>query len=149
MRGKILRFKEGFIVIDDSYNSNPWALMQMIDVVCRMPGFSRRILVAGEMLELGSDTNTLHFECGTYGAERGLDLVIGVRGAASEIIRAAREAAMPDSQTHFFPDADSVAGFVKEQIRKGDLVLIKGSRGVHLERIIQKLRDEFELLEKE
>lgn len=147
MRGQILRFKEGFTVIDDSYNSNPWALIQMIDVIRRMPNFSRRILVAGEMLELGSSTNALHFECGTYAAERGLDLVIGVRGAASEIVRAARQSGLSDSQTHFFPEADSGAGFVKEQIRKDDLVLIKGSRGVHLEKIVEKLRAEFELME--
>ena len=80
MRGQILRFKEGFAVIDDSYNSNPRALMKMIEVLSGMPSFTRRILIAGEMLELGKDSDSLHFECGAFAASRGLDMVIGIQG---------------------------------------------------------------------
>ncbi len=72
MRGQILRFKKGFTVIDDSYNSNPNALMQMIEVLSEMPSFNRRILVAGEMLELGSSADSLHFQCGTFAAKHGV-----------------------------------------------------------------------------
>jgi len=147
MRGQLLRFKEGFTVIDDSYNSNPRALMQMIELLSGIPSFTRRILIAGEMLELGRGADALHSQCGTFAAERKVDLVIGVRGLAREIVCGAAAAGMPVSQTHFFLDADSAAGFVKEEMRKGDLILIKGSRGVHLEKVIQKLRDQFELLD--
>jgi UDP-N-acetylmuramoyl-tripeptide--D-alanyl-D-alanine ligase len=146
MRGQILRFQKGFTVIDDSYNSNPNALMQMIEVLSEMPFFTRRILVAGEMLELGSSADSLHFQCGTFAAKHGVDIVIGIQGAAQEIVRAAANS-VTDSQTHFYPNADSAAEFIKGEIRSGDLVLIKGSRGVHLEKIIQRLRIDFELLE--
>ncbi len=147
MRGQILRFKEGFTVIDDSYNSNPRALMQMIDVLSAMPSFNRRILVAGEMLELGSGSDSLHFECGAFAAGRGIEIVVGIQGSAREIVRGAVGSGMPVSTACFFPDADSAADFVKPQLRSHDLVLIKGSRGVHLEKIVQRLRDQFELLE--
>jgi UDP-N-acetylmuramoyl-tripeptide--D-alanyl-D-alanine ligase len=145
MRGQVLQFKEGFAVIDDSYNSNPRALMTMIAVLSEMPSFTRRILVAGEMLELGSGSDSLHFECGTFAAGRGIDLVIGIQGAAQEIVRAALESGMPASRARFYPDADSAAGSVSKELHKGDLVLIKGSRGVHLEKIVQKLQSDFEL----
>jgi UDP-N-acetylmuramoyl-tripeptide--D-alanyl-D-alanine ligase len=144
MRGQILRFRDGFAVIDDSYNSNPRALMQMIEVLSGMPSFTRKILVAGEMLELGSDSDALHFECGTFAANRGLDMVIGIQGAAGEIVRAARESGMSDSQVRFFPDSNAAADFIKGVVREGDLMLIKGSRGVHTERIVQSLRSRFD-----
>jgi UDP-N-acetylmuramoyl-tripeptide--D-alanyl-D-alanine ligase len=144
MRGRIHRFKQGFAVIDDSYNSNPRALIQMIEVLAAMPGFTRRILVAGEMLELGKDSDSLHFECGAFAAARGLDMVIGIQGAAREIVRAAGESGISDAQAHFFADSESAATFVNGALNKGDLVLVKGSRGVHTEKIVQSLRARFE-----
>jgi UDP-N-acetylmuramoyl-tripeptide--D-alanyl-D-alanine ligase len=146
MRGQILSFKPGFTVIDDSYNSNPQALKKMIEVLSGMPSFLRRILIAGEMLELGNGSNTLHSACGKFAAERGVDFVIGVRGAAEEIVRGAMESGMPASRARFYPDADAVADMFGKELRYGDLVLIKGSRGVHLETIVQRLRAEFEIL---
>jgi UDP-N-acetylmuramoyl-tripeptide--D-alanyl-D-alanine ligase len=146
MRGQILRFKEGFTVIDDSYNSNPRALMQMIEVLAGVPAFARRILVAGEMLELGKDSDQLHCECGAFAAARGLDMVIGIQGAAREIVRAATESGRPGSQARFFEDPGAAADFIGGLVHKGDLVLIKGSRGVHTEKVVQRLRAGFESL---
>ncbi len=146
MRGQILRFKEGFTVIDDSYNSNPRALMQMIEVLSGVPSFTRRILVAGEMLELGNSSDSLHFECGVFAANHGLDTVIGIQGAAREIVRAAGESGMPGSKVHFFADSSAATDFVNSVVRKGDLMLIKGSRGVHTEKIVHSLRSHFETL---
>jgi UDP-N-acetylmuramoyl-tripeptide--D-alanyl-D-alanine ligase len=145
MRGQILRFGEGFTVIDDSYNSSPRALMQMLDVLSCTPSFTRRILVAGEMLELGSASDQLHSECGAYAAARGLDIVIGIQGAAREIVRSAVKSGMSESQAHFFADAGAAADFVKGLLRSGDLVLVKGSRGVHAEKIVQSLRSHFDV----
>jgi UDP-N-acetylmuramoyl-tripeptide--D-alanyl-D-alanine ligase len=146
MRGQILQFKEGFSVIDDSYNSNPLALMNMIELLSRMPSFARRILVAGEMLELGKDTDSLHAECGTYAANSGLDMVIGIQGAARQIVEAAVKAGLPESRTRFFPNSAGATDFINGELRAGDLVLVKGSRGVRAERIIQSLRSHFELI---
>jgi len=147
MRGQILRFRKGFAVIDDSYNSNPRALMRMTEVLSGTPSFKRRILVAGEMLELGSSSDSLHFECGTFAAKRGVDVVIGIQGAAREIVRASLESGVPDLQARFYPDADSAANFISHELRHGDLTLIKGSRGVHLEKIVRRLRTDFEISE--
>jgi UDP-N-acetylmuramoyl-tripeptide--D-alanyl-D-alanine ligase len=143
MRGQILRFKEGFAVIDDSYNSNPRALMQMIDVLTAMPAFGRRVLVAGEMLELGKDSEALHFECGVFAAKRRLDMVVGVQGAARALVRGAIESGMPDSRARFFPHAEGATDFIAGEVRKQDLVLIKGSRAVHMDKIVQSLRSRF------
>jgi UDP-N-acetylmuramoyl-tripeptide--D-alanyl-D-alanine ligase len=144
MRGQILSFREGYTVIDDSYNSNPRALNQMIELLSVVPSFSRRILAAGEMLELGIHSDSLHRECGLFAADRRLDMVIGIQGAAREIIRAARESGMSESRALFFEDADSAADFIAGIVRSGDLVLIKGSRGVHTERIVHRLCSGFE-----
>jgi UDP-N-acetylmuramoyl-tripeptide--D-alanyl-D-alanine ligase len=143
MRGQILRFEEGFTVIDDSYNSNPRALMQMIEVLAGVPSFARRILVAGEMLELGKDSGVLHFECGVYAAKRKADVVVGIQGAARDLVRGALEAGLPESQALFFPDPDAARDFINGEVRKKDLVLIKGSRGVRMEKIVQGLRSRF------
>ncbi len=146
MRGRFLPFREGFAVIDDTYNSNPRALMQMIDVLAGVPAFERRILVVGEMLELGRDSGALHYECGAYAAGRRLDFVIGVRGAAREIVRGALDAGIPESGARFFPDSDTAGEFVRSLVREGDLLLVKGSRGVRTERIVQTLRTYFQIL---
>lgn len=130
-------------MIDDSYNSNPGALMGMIDTLAEIPYFSRRILVAGEMRELGKESAGLHFECGIFAARRGVDLVIGVGGDAAEIVRGGVESGLTGSR--FFTDAETAAGFVAECVRPGDLVLIKGSRGVHMEKIVGNLRSRFPL----
>ncbi len=146
MRGQILRFKEGFTLIDDSYNSNPRALMQMIETASKVPSFTRRILIAGEMLELGKNSDSLHFECGAFAAGHGMDMVIGIRGAAREIVHAAEGSGMSSSQARFFLDSDAATDFVNGIVRSGDLILIKGSRGVHMEKIVQHLRSHFESL---
>jgi UDP-N-acetylmuramoyl-tripeptide--D-alanyl-D-alanine ligase len=145
MRGQMLRFREGFAVIDDSYNSNPRALMKMIELLSGMPGFQRRILVAGEMLELGSSADPFHYECGAFAAARRVDRVIGVQGAAREIVRGAIESGIPAASAHFCPHAEAAADLIEKELHRGDLVLVKGSRGVHLERIVQRLRNRFEV----
>jgi UDP-N-acetylmuramoyl-tripeptide--D-alanyl-D-alanine ligase len=146
MRGQILRFVEGFSVIDDSYNSNPGALMRMIEMLSQVPSFSRRILVAGEMLELGGESASLHRQCGSWAARCGIDLVVGVQGAAAEIVRGAYEGGLQGEQTRFFSEVGPAIDFVAGAVQPGDLVLIKGSRGVHLERVVEALRSRHEEL---
>lgn len=139
MRGQILRFGEQFTVIDDSYNSNPRALMEMVESLFHMP-CRRRILVAGEMLELGPDSGSIHFQCGSWLAQQGIDVLVTVQGMASEMARGAREGGMPESNVHVFTEAHPAGDFVARMIQAGDLVLVKGSRGVHLEKVVLELR---------
>ncbi len=144
MRGQIVKFAEGPTVIDDSYNSNPRALMRMIEILVQVPSFARRILIAGEMLELGADSNSLHHQCGGWAAQCAVDIVIGVQGAAGEIVRGASEGGLGESRTRFFPSVEEAMEGVPSMVQPGDLVLIKGSRGVHLERVVQALRSRHE-----
>jgi UDP-N-acetylmuramoyl-tripeptide--D-alanyl-D-alanine ligase len=140
MRGQVLHFRDGFTIIDDSYNSNPHALMQMTDTLCRVPAGSRRILVAGEMLELGAASAELHYRCGRWAAEQGVDIVIAVRGDAGELARGAKDAGLNPERVKFFESTEPAFEFLDGLVQSGDLILIKGSRGVHLEKIVQQLQ---------
>jgi len=137
MRGSVLRFREGFAVIDDSYNSSPRALMSMIGLLSAVPGFSRRILFTGEMLELGDAATRLHFECGELAAKRGIDMVVGVAGNAGETVRAA--SGNGKTTARFFETPEEAAKFAAKNVQPGDLLLVKGSRGVHMEKIVNEL----------
>jgi UDP-N-acetylmuramoyl-tripeptide--D-alanyl-D-alanine ligase len=147
MRGEVIKFREGFAVIDDSYNSNPKALSEMIRFIGRVPGFQRKILVAGEMLELGPEGTELHRDCGREAARAGLALVVAVQGRAKEILDGAREAGMDLSRLKYVRDAVQAGDVLARTVKKGDLVLIKGSRGVRLEQAINTLRAAFSSLE--
>jgi len=147
MRGHVIKFREGFAVIDDSYNSNPRALSEMIRFIARVPGFQRKILIAGEMLELGPEGAELHRECGREAARAGLSLVVGVQGHAKEILEGAREAGIDLARLKFVRDAIQAGDLLARTAKQGDLILIKGSRGVKLEQAINTLRAAFSSLE--
>lgn len=145
MRGRLLRFEAGFAVINDTYNSNPVALGTMIELLAQTPGYRRRILAAGEMLELGPQSAQLHREAGRQAAAQRLDWVIGVQGQACELANGAVEGGIPVSHANFFATSNDAAAFVAELVQPGDLVLIKGSRGVKMERIVEALRQRYPL----
>jgi UDP-N-acetylmuramoyl-tripeptide--D-alanyl-D-alanine ligase len=144
MRGQILPFKEGFTVIDDSYNSNPQALKNMIQLLAKLPSFKRRILVAGEMLELGPESRRLHRECGAWAEACGIDVVVAVQGFAKEIVEGAMEAGASSSKVYFFTEINPAIDFISRQVQAGDLILIKGSRGIRLEKMVQALRSHYQ-----
>src|SRR2546428_659164 len=93
-RGEVVKFREGFVAIDDSYNSNPRALSEMIPFLGRLQGYQRKILVAGEMLELGPEGPELHRNCGREAARAGLEMIICVQGQAKEILEGALDSGM-------------------------------------------------------
>ncbi len=140
MRGELLRFEDGFTVINDCYNSNPAALESMVELLAGTPGYRRRILAAGEMLELGPTSPALHRESGRYAAVRKIDWIFGVRGEAVEIVRGAVEAGRPPERTQFFSTSEEAGKFLAGFLARGDLVLLKGSRGVHMEKILEIIR---------
>ena len=134
-----------FCVIDDTYNSNPAALMTMMRFLKRIPGYRRKILVAGEMLELGTDSARFHKACGRMAASWRFDLIIGVQGLADRIVTSARGLGYDDDHSVFFEDAMGAGQWLVPQVRAGDLILVKGSRGVKTEGVIQTLRKDFAL----
>ena len=145
MRGEILVFKSGFTLIDDSYNSNPAALVEMVGTLGTAPGFRRRIVVCGEMLELGSAGPRLHSEAGRSIAGSGIDLLIGIRGLAREMVSGARQAGMDANAAIFFETPEDASDFLTKEIGEGVLILVKGSRGVKTEVVVERVKQLFEL----
>jgi UDP-N-acetylmuramoyl-tripeptide--D-alanyl-D-alanine ligase len=127
----------GATILNDSYNSNPEALKSMIRTLAARPA-RRRILVAGEMLELGDQGPALHAACGRAAVEAGLDLVAAVGGNAVHLASAACAGGVA---ALFLPDALAAGRWLSENLREGDVVLVKGSRGVHLERAFDAVRE--------
>jgi len=143
-RGEVLRFEEGFTVINDSYNSNPAALLSMIDTLVEGgAGAGRKIVVAGEMLELGDDDLNIHRETGEDIGNKDIDMLIGVRGLAKEMVEGAKAAGLAD--TTFVDDSDKAGDLVCTLVQRGDVILVKGSRGVRTEKVIEKLLERFKL----
>jgi UDP-N-acetylmuramoyl-tripeptide--D-alanyl-D-alanine ligase len=145
MRGEVLDFAAGFRVVDDSYNSNPRSLLNMVRTITEAGGSSsRRVVIAGEMLELGPDEAALHREAGREIGRAGVDVLWGVRGLAAEIVAGAKEAGL--SETRFFENSEDAACGLVEEVREGDLVLVKGSRGVATEKIVGAICERFPLV---
>jgi UDP-N-acetylmuramoyl-tripeptide--D-alanyl-D-alanine ligase len=143
-RGEVLHFAEGFTVVNDTYNSNPAALVSMVKtIVDGGAGARRKIVVAGEMRELGTDAANIHFETGRQIAALGVDKLFGVEGLAQNLLDGARSAGLDAGE---FYENSQVAGekFIDE-VGAGDLILIKGSRGVRTEKVVEKLLENFEL----
>lgn len=148
MRGELLKFASGFAVINDCYNSNPVALERMIDLLVSTPGYRRRILVAGEMRELGPTSGELHERTGKYAAEkREVDWIFGVAGDAERIVQGAIKAGHPAERTQMYASSEEAARELTEFVAPGDLLLIKGSRGVHMESIAAALIEKYPLAE--
>jgi UDP-N-acetylmuramoyl-tripeptide--D-alanyl-D-alanine ligase len=140
MRGELLRFENGAALINDSYNSSPAALRAMIHVLAATPDYRRRILAAGEMRELGQTSPELHREAGDFAAKTGqIDWVVGVEGDAAQIVEGAVAAGLPRAQTKFFASSEEASDFLSGFVAPGDLLLVKGSRGVKMERIVEAL----------
>ena len=139
-------FSDGFTVIDDSYNSNPRALFEMVSLVCANQESKRKIVVAGEMLELGSSGPELHREAGRQIARLGVDMLIGVRDLAQEIVKGALEAGLSATAAIFVASPEEAADIVIREAREGDLILVKGSRGVKTEIVVERTKQRFHRL---
>lgn len=126
MRGEVVQFREGCTLIDDSCNSNRQALLGMVRTMFDNRDCKRRIVVAGEMLELGDVGPEIHREAGRRMALLGIDRLIGVRGLARHIVKGARNAGMKDAV--FVEVPEQAAEILTGETRAGDLILVKGSR---------------------
>ena len=132
-RGNLVEWG-GAEIVNDTYNSNPKALEGMVEALKKTEA-KRRIVVAGEMLELGAEGARLHEACGE--AMLGVDVVVGVRGLARELVAGAQSVGVAAE----FVETPELAGeWLRENLREGDVVLLKASRGVKLERALEVLR---------
>jgi len=131
-RGQIIDVR-GVTVVNDCYNSNPKALNFMVDALASLPA-QRRIVVAGEMLELGPNAKQMHRECGRHMAEKKIDHLLGVRGLAEAIVE---EAAKAGVAAEFVATPEEAGAWLAREAKPGDAVLLKASRGVKLERALE------------
>jgi len=132
-RGQVVQVGN-IAVLYDCYNSSPKALMAAVDTLAAMPA-GRRIVVAGEMLELGATGEELHRECGRHIAASKVDFLLGVRGLAEVMVEAAREGGM---KAEFVAAPEEAGEWLARESREGDVVLLKASRGVKLEKALEK-----------
>jgi len=139
-RGEVVRFEGGFSVINDTYNSSPTALNVFVELLAKTPGYQRRVLAAGEMLELGTSSPELHRECGRQAARGGkIDWIFGVQGCAEDLVQGAIEAGQPPERTQFFANSQEAGKFIEGFLDAGDLLLLKGSRGVRMEKVLEAI----------
>jgi UDP-N-acetylmuramoyl-tripeptide--D-alanyl-D-alanine ligase len=143
-RGEIVRLAGGVTVIDDSYNANPLAMRRALEVLRTAEGASRRVAVLGEMLELGDRAIALHQEVGATAAASHVDLLLTVGGApAMALAEAAVAAGLPREHVRHVATSQEAANLAAQLIGPGDLVLVKGSRGIGTEAVTERLRAEF------
>jgi len=131
-RGQVVQLGN-ITVINDCYNSNPKALRAMVDALAAMKA-ARRIVVAGEMLELGPAGEEMHRAAGQHAAEKKIDVLIGVRGLAQVMVDAARQAGL---KAEFAATPEEAGEWLSRETRDGDVVLLKASRGVKLEKALE------------
>jgi len=131
-RGQVVQVGN-ITVLYDCYNSSPKALMAAVDTLAGISA-KRRIVVAGEMLELGQSGEQLHRECGSYMAGSKADFLLGVRGLAKPMVDAAREAGM---KAEFVATPEEAGEWLARETHDGDVVLLKASRGVKLEKALE------------
>ncbi len=144
MRGRVLQYDVGFTAINDCYNSNPVALAAMVELLANTPAAGRHILAAGEMLELGPASAELHHEAGREAAAGGkLDWIIGVQGDSENFVRGAVESGHPAARAKFYASSAEAGAFLGNLMERGDVLLVKGSRGVKMERIVEALDARF------
>ncbi len=140
-RGEVVRLAEGVVLLDDCYNSSPDALEAAVVALGMLPG-RRRVAVLGDMLELGHEGPQLHRERGRALAGQ-VDVLIGVGPLAKELVEGAREAGLNGGGLHHLASAAEAASAARRIVAAGDVVLVKASRGVQLEAVVDALVDRF------
>lgn len=139
-RGEMVELR-GATIYDDTYNSNPYALSKALELLAKAECSGRRIAVIGDMLELGRTEKKLHYDAGNL-APSGIDLILAVGERARSVIEGATDAGFPRESLFHVADANKAADFLDDLIEEGDLVLLKASRGIGLDRVVERLKGE-------
>jgi len=141
-RGIILRLKKNVVLIDDSYNSNPVALESALKSLAALPA-KRKVAVLGDMLELGEDEKSFHAKAGRQVVRWRWDILITVGSLSLNMAEGARASGMSQSQIFSFQDSDEASKNIMAIIQEGDLILVKGSRAIKTEKIVEKLKEDW------
>ncbi len=136
MRGVVLLLDAGIRLIDDSYNSNPQAVSAALKSALDFEA-ERHWAVLGDMLELGEAAPQLHEQIGREAAELGFSPIVGVGELAKSLVRGAEAVG---AETSWFADSTEASEALRGSLRPGDVALVKGSRGIRLERVVESLK---------
>jgi UDP-N-acetylmuramoyl-tripeptide--D-alanyl-D-alanine ligase len=143
-RGEVQRLGRDVVVFDDSYNASPTALRRTLELIGADRTGRRRVAFLGEMLELGAASEPLHRGCGQAVAEAGVSTLVTVGGRPARALgEAAVESGLAHGAVSHVETSEEAASLVPSVVRDGDLVLVKGSRGTRMERVVDRLRVEF------
>jgi len=137
-RGQVYSLENNIRIIDDSYNSNPAALSLALESLAKLPG-ERKVVVLGDMLELGEQEKDFHIQAGKEVVKLGLGLLLAVGSLGHFIATGALSAGMNPENILSFSDSHAAAEEIESLLEEGDVVLVKGSRGVGMDRIVTKL----------
>lgn len=135
MRLKLIR-SNGFTVINDCYNSNPLSFSWALRSLKEYPAAGRRIVIAADMLELGEESSRLHYSSGRMVAENGIDMLIAYGERSRDIAKGAIDAGMDKENVSTFESKKDIDDFLRKSIAKEDIILVKGSRGMKMEEIV-------------
>ena len=141
-RGSLVRLGRGILLIDDSYNSSPRALEAALKGLAPLSA-RRKVAVLGDMLELGPEEAEMHRRAGRQVTGNGWNVLLAVGPRARLIAEGAQSAGLPGARVTTFSTSEEAAAGSAALIEKGDLILVKGSRGMRMERVVQRLMDEF------
>lgn len=143
-RGELVSLPSGVTLIDDSYNSSPSALMRALETIGRDHRHARKLAVLGEMLELGAFAQALHVECGHAAVRAGISRLVAVGGsAAAALAGAARDAGLDEDAAVHVATSGEAADLLLASLAPGDLVLVKGSRGIGTDHVVDRVKAEW------
>ncbi|HOI44178.1 MAG TPA: cyanophycin synthetase, partial [Candidatus Aminicenantes bacterium] len=140
MRGVLIELPGDIKILDDSYNSNPRALASALRSYSALPA-RRKVAVLADMLELGPEEKKYHLEAGECAARSGWDILVTIGRLAEDMARGARSAGMPGDRGLSFADSEAAAAAILDIAAAGDLILVKGSRGMKAERVVETLNN--------
>ncbi|MCR4280203.1 MAG: UDP-N-acetylmuramoyl-tripeptide--D-alanyl-D-alanine ligase [Candidatus Komeilibacteria bacterium] len=143
-RTNLIKGIKNTLIIDDTYNSSPLAAKAAIELLDTLPlnEGGKRYAVLGDMLELGAATEDAHRELGFKVAEHGIDCLLSVGERSRDIARGAREAGMPDDFIFTFSDCHKAGIFLQDRMKEDDIILVKGSQGMRMEKIVKEIMAE-------
>lgn len=140
-RMEIITTADGLKIINDVYNANPESMRAAINVLKGYKAEGRRIFISGDMLELGDISDKEHFEIGAYAASNGIDIIASIGNHSGDVVKGAEASGVDGKNLYAFPDKETAAPQLKRMLRPGDVLLVKGSRGMKLEYIVDYIRE--------
>lgn len=139
LRQRLIAIPGKYTIIDDTYNASPDSMKASINVLAELPANGRKIAVFGDMFELGANSEMYHYEVGKYMADKKIDELVVVGELATNIVRGVEDS-KSDIKCYSFKDNGEVALYLMSVMEPDDIVLIKGSNGMHLNEIVSNMR---------